>query len=413
MVSTPSAPAAPLPPGPGPLAGLLVLDLSRVLAGPYCSMMLGQLGARIVKIERPGAGDDTRGFGPPFVAGEAAYYLGCNSDKESVAIDLDHPRGRALGQRLAARADVVLENFRPGTAEKLGLGYEALRAHNERLVYCSISGFGHSGLPEYGRRGGYDLIVQGLGGIQSLTGPPEGPPFKVGTSIADLASGLHAVIGILAALEARHRTGRGQHVDVSMLDGQITLLSYQAQIHWATGADPRRMGNAHPNLVPYETYAASDGHFNIGVGTDAMFGALCRAVGRVEWLADTRFSTNAARVENRDALGTLLAPLFAARPVGEWLALCDRLAIPAGRIQSVSQAVAHEQVRARGTVRALPHPTAGTVNVVGLPFLLSDTPAGPRRAAPLLGEHTDAVLNELCGADTGELAALRRDGVIA
>jgi formyl-CoA transferase/CoA:oxalate CoA-transferase len=396
----------------GPLEGLVVLDLSRVLAGPSCSMMLGQLGARILKIERPGGGDDTRGFGPPFVEGEAAYYLGCNSDKESIALDLGEERGRALCRALVARADVLLENFRPGAAGRLGLGWEETHALNPRLVYCSISGFGHAGLDEFTRRGGYDLIVQGLGGIQSLTGPPEGPPCKVGTSIADLASGLHATIGILAALEARHRTGRGQHVDVSMLDGQIGLLSYQAQIHWATGGDPRRMGNAHPNLTPYETYAAKDGHFNIAVGTDAMFVAFCAGIGRAELAGDARFATNAARVKNRVELGALLAPIFAARTVEEWLGLCDRAAIPAGRIQTVSQALAHPQLAARGTVRALPHPKAGSVNVVGLPFRLSDTPAGPRRAPPLLGEHTDAVLEELCGLGAEERARLRADGVI-
>jgi formyl-CoA transferase len=332
-----------------PLDDLVVFDLSRILSGPYCSMYLGDFGARVIKLEHPDGGDDTRGFGPPFLGGESTYFMSINRNKESVALDLKDPRGRALALAIAARADVLLENFRPGALDRLGLDYATLAARNPRLIYCSVSGFGHAGDADWVRRPGYDLAIQGMGGLASLTGASDGPPFKFGTSIADMIAGLYALVGILVALHARERTGRGQHVDVSMLDGQISLLTYHAASYFATGKVPARRGNQHPSITPYETYRASDGFVNIAVGNDGQWRAFCAAVGAP--LAgrgdDPRFATNAARVERRDELAAILEPIVAARSVAEWLALCDGAGIPCGPIHSVAEALAHPQVAAR------------------------------------------------------------------
>jgi formyl-CoA transferase/CoA:oxalate CoA-transferase len=396
-----------------PLDDLLVLDLSRVLAGPYCSMYLADFGARVIKVEHPGEGDDTRGYGPPFLDSEAVYFLAINRNKESIAIDFKHPRGRALVTQLAARCDVLLENFRPGVLERVGLGPAAALAKNPRLVYVSVTGFGHAGLPEWSRRPGYDLILQGEGGLPSLTGPAEGAPYRVGVPIADLCAGLYALIGTLLALRARERTGRGQHVDVSLLDGQISLLTYQAGGVFATGRAPARMGNAHPSIAPYETFAAKDGHLNLACGNDALFRALAETIGRPELADDARFARNRDRVSNRDALLAVLAPIIADRPVADWLAALDRVGIPCGRIASVAEALAHPQVRARGMVQTVEHPRAGTIQVTGVPVRLSDTPGCVRAAPPLLGQHTREVLSQLCGLDAAEIAELERYGVVA
>jgi formyl-CoA transferase/CoA:oxalate CoA-transferase len=397
-----------------PLDDLLILDLSRILSGPFCSMYLGDLGARVVKIEHPDGGDDTRAFGPPFVGEppESTYFLSVNRNKQSVAIDMKNANGRALVQRLAARADVLLENFRPGALDRLGLDHRTLAAQNPRLVYTSISGFGHAGDPAWSRRPGYDVVIQGMGGLQSITGAPDGPPYKVGTSIADMVAGLYALVGTLAALHARARTGRGQHVDVSMLDGQISLLSYHAGAHLNAGARPGRQGNAHPSIAPYETFSAKDGWLNLAVGNDALWRAFAAAVGSpLTALADdARFATNAARVQNRAALLTVLTPLIAARTVEEWLVLCERAGVPAGPILGVEEALRHPQVLARHMVVPVEHPSAGAVRVTGVPFGLSETPAAVRTPPPQLGEHTDAVLAELLGLDAGELSRLRADG---
>jgi crotonobetainyl-CoA:carnitine CoA-transferase CaiB-like acyl-CoA transferase len=373
-----------------PLDDLVVLDLSRILSGPYCSMTLADFGARVIKLEHPDGGDDTRAFGPPFVGGESTYFMSINRNKESVAVDFKHPRGRELVLALARRCDVLLENFRPGALARLGLDYESLRAVNPRLIYCSISGFGHSGEPEWVRRPGYDLAIQGMGGLASLTGPAEGAPHKVGTSIADMIAGLYALAGILVALHARSRTGRGQHVDISMLDGQIALLTYHAGIHFATGAVPARRGNQHPSISPYETYRARDGFVNIAVGNDAQWRALCAAVGEplASVAADPELATNAARVEHRARLAALLEPLVAARTVDEWIALCDGAGIPCGPILDVAQALAHPQVRARDMVVPLAHPAAGAIRVTGVPLKLSETPGAVRTPPPPPGAHT-------------------------
>jgi formyl-CoA transferase/CoA:oxalate CoA-transferase len=395
-----------------PLDDLLVLDLSRVLAGPYCSMLLADFGARVIKIERPGEGDDTRGYGPPFLEGESTYFLATNRNKQSVALDFKHPRGRELLHELAARADVLVENFRPGVLERLGLGPTEALAKNPRLVYVSVTGFGHAGLPEWSRRPGYDLMLQGEGGLPSLTGPAAGPPYRVGVPIADLVAGLYAFAGTLLALCARARTGRGQHVDVSLLDGQISLLTYNAGIVFATGADPDRMGNAHPSIVPYETYRASDGFFNLACGNDSLFRILAQALGKPEWAADARFAKNADRVRNRQDLGALLDPLFLTQPVAHWIEVLDGAGIPCGRIATVSQALAHPQALARGMVAALEHPRAGPIRVTGVPVRLSEQPGSVRTPPPMLGEHTRVALAELLELSDGDLAGLARQGVI-
>jgi crotonobetainyl-CoA:carnitine CoA-transferase CaiB-like acyl-CoA transferase len=395
-----------------PLDDLTVLDLSRILSGPYCSMYLADFGARVIKLEHPDGGDDTRSFGPPFVGGESTYFMSINRNKESVAIDFKHARGRELLRALAARADIVLENFRPGALARLGLDYETVRALNPRAIYCSISGFGHSGDADWVRRPGYDLAIQGMGGLASLTGPADGAPYKVGTSIADIIAGLYALSGILVALHARARTGRGQHVDVSMLDGQISLLTYHAGIHFATGGVPARRGNQHPSISPYETYRAKDGFVNIAVGNDAQWRALCRAAGEPLGALgdDARFATNAARVERRAELANVLEPVVAGRTVDEWLALCDGAGIPCGPILNVAEALAHPQVQARGMVVPLRHPTAGDIRVTGVPVRLSDTPGAVRTPPPRLGEHTRAVLAEVLGLDAAAVDSLVEEG---
>jgi formyl-CoA transferase/CoA:oxalate CoA-transferase len=338
--------------------------------------------------------------------------MSINRNKESVAIDFKDARGRELARRLAARADVLLENFRPGALERIGLDYAQLRDANPRLIYCSISGFGHTGDPDWVRRPGYDLAIQGMGGLASLTGASDGPPFKFGTSIADMIAGLYALVGILVALHARERTGRGQHVDVSMLDGQISLLTYHAGIHFATGAVPSRRGNQHPSITPYETFRARDGFVNIAVGNDGQWRAFCAAVaGPLAALgSDPRYATNAARVERRAELETLLQPIVAARTVAEWIALCDGAGIPCGPIHSVAEALAHPQVLARDMVVPLQHPTAGDIRVTGVPVRLSETPGNVRTPPPRLGEHTRAVLRDLLAVDEETIAQLIATG---
>ena len=395
-----------------PLDDLLVLDLSRVLAGPYCSMYLADFGARVVKIERPGEGDDTRGYGPPFLGGESTYFMAINRGKQSVAIDFKQPRGLELLADIARRADVLLENFRPGVLDRLGLGPEQALALNPRLIYVSVTGFGHAGLPEWARRPGYDLIMQGEGGIPSTTGPIEGPPFRVGVPIADLIAGLYAFAGTLLALAARHRTGRGQHVDVSLLDGQISLLTYQAGINFATGELPRRMGNAHPSIVPYETYEAADGFVNIACGNDSLFEKFAALIGKPELARDARFAKNPDRVRNRDALNAILVPLVKQQPVASWTAQLDAAGIPSGRIATIADALAHPQVVARGMVQAIDHPTAGRIRVTGVPVHLSETPGAVRTPPPRLGEHTRDALRDLLGLSDANIDELARQKVV-
>lgn len=401
-------------PGPlrdGPLTGIKVLDLSRVLAGPYCSMALGDMGAEIIKVERPDGGDDTRRFGPPFINGVSTYYLAINRNKRSVALNLKHPDAKAILWQLIDEADVLLENFRPGALDRLGFDFEACIARNPRLVYCSISAFGHVGLPEWSKRPGYDVIMQGMGGIPSLTGPVEAGPHKVGASVADVVSGMYATQGIMLALFARERTGRGQHVDVSMFDGQVSLLTYLATAQLNTGVTPGRLGNRHLSVAPYSTFAAQDGHLNLAVANQKLWKRFCDLLARPDLLADPRFETNASRVEHNDALEAAIAPALAERTVEAWLAAFEAAGIPAGPVLTVDQVLAHPQLAARDMIVEMEHPEAGTVRATGVPLQLSETPGRARTAPPTLGADTDAVLAEI-GYDAAQIAALRETGAI-
>jgi formyl-CoA transferase len=391
-----------------PLDGLTVLDFSRVLAGPYCTMQLGDLGARVIKIEQPGRGDDTRAWGPPFVAGESAYFLSVNRNKESVALDLKHPAARRAIDTLLARADVLVENFRPGTMERLGLGHEAVAARHPRLVYCSISGFGQTG-PRRAEPG-YDAMIQAEAGLMSITGAAGGPPFRVGVAIGDIATGMFAVQGILAALLARARTGAGQRVDIAMLDAVTALLSYQASSAFATGVTPVRMGNRHPSIAPYDTFAASDGEFVLSVGNDDQFRRLAAVLGRDAVAEDPRYRTNADRVENAAALRADLSMLLAEWRRADVLTALKEAGVPSGAVRTITEALADPQLAARDMIVPLEHVVAGTIQVLGTPLKLSGTPPAIRLPPPALGQHTDAILSADAGLTASEIAALRRDG---
>ena len=393
-----------------PLAGVRVVDLSRVLAGPACSQSLADLGAEVLKIEHPEGGDDTRRFGPPFLESESTYYLSINRGKRSLALDFKHPRGLAVLFKLLAGADVLLENFRPGTLDKLGLGAEACRARFPRLIYASISAYGHDGLPEFSRQPGYDLMVQGLGGIQSLTGPVDGGPSKVGASIADVVSGMLTTQGILAALLRRERTGEGGRVDISMLDGQVALLTYLASATLNTGRPPRRAGNRHLSIAPYSTYAAADGWLNLAVANESLWRKLTEVMGCPEWATDPRFASNSARVQHIDELEAVLCPRLLAEPLATWLARFEAAGIPAGPVLTVDQTLAHPQLAARGMVLDVPHPRLGAVRLTGNPVRI-DEGSHAATPPPLLGEHSDEILKEY-GYSDADIAELRALGAV-
>jgi len=376
-----------------PLDGLTVLDFSRVLAGPYCTMQLGDLGARVIKIEQPGRGDDTREWGPPFVGTESAYFLSVNRNKQSLALDLKHPQARRVVDALVDRADVIVENFRPGTMERLGLGYDEIHARHPRAVYCSISGFGQTGPRRL--EAGYDAMMQAEGGLMSITGAAGGPPFRLGVAIADIATGMFAVQGILTALYARERTGTGQRVDIAMLDAVTALLTYQASSAFATGVTPTRMGNRHPSIAPYDTFTAADGDFVLAVGNDDQFRRVAEALGRADLAADERFRTNADRVRNGDALRERLAPLLASWTRADLLRALTAAGVPNGAVRSVTEALADPQLAAREMIVPLEHATAGPIRVLGTPLKLSDTPACVRTPPPTLGQHTVQILKEI------------------
>lgn len=393
-----------------PLAGIKVLDLTRVLAGPYCTMMLADMGADVAKVERPGAGDDTRAFGPPFLNGESAYFLSINRNKRSLTLNLKHEKALQIMRQLLETTDVVVENFRPGTMESFGFGYEAVQAFNPRIIFCSISGYGHSG-PD-AKLPGYDLIIQGEGGIASLTGDPDGPPYKVGSSQADIVAGMMGFQGILLALLARNQTGQGQKIDIGMLDCQVALLTYQAGIYFATGESPNRMGNQHPTITPYETYRCQDGYINLACGNDNLWRNFCRAIGQEAWIDDPRFHTNADRVEHRRQLGALLEPVIMQKPGQAWIDILQANGIPCGLIQSVGQVCDSPQVQAREMVVPLDHPKAGPIRVTGVPIKLSATPGAVTAPPPLLGEHTSEILNDWLQIPATEVESLRQDGVL-
>jgi len=401
-----------------PLDDLLVLDFSRVLAGPYCTMQLADLGARVIKIEQPGRGDDTRAWGPPFVGAESAYFLSVNRNKESLALDLKHPRARPIVEALLARADVVVENFRPGTMARLSLGYEEIAARHPRIVYCSISGFGQTGPRR--AEAGYDAMMQAEGGLMSITGAAGGPPFRLGVAIADIATGMFAVQGILAALFARERasregsaqTGRGQHVDIAMLDAVTALLTYQASIAFATGGTPTRMGNRHPSIAPYDTFAAADGDFVLSVGNDDQFQRLSRVLGRPGLATDPRFVSNADRVMNYDALRGELSPSLATWRRTDLVRALTAAGVPSAAVRNVTEALADPQLAAREMILPLEHLTAGSIRVLGTPLKLSATPAAVRTPPPSLGQHTTAILRDDLGLSGVEIEALQESGAV-
>ncbi len=394
----------------GPLDGLTVLDFTRVLSGPYCTMLLADMGASVIKIEQPGRGDDTRAWGPPFINGESAYFLSINRNKESVTIDLKHPDSRAVLDRLLERADVVVENFRPGTMDRLDLGFEALAPRYPRLVYCSISGFGQTG-PRRAEPG-YDAVMQGEGGLMSITGDAGGPPFRLGVAIVDIVSGMFAAQGIAMALLARVRTGRGQRVDVAMLDATAALLTYQAGIYFATGATPGRMGNRHPTIAPYETFPAADDDFVVAVGNDQQWRRFCQVIGAPELGEDERFATNRARVDRYDELRPMLVKRLGLRARADWVRDLKAAGVPCGSVRDVAEVLQDVQLDARQMIETVDHVSAGAVKVMGVPIKLSDTPGAVRTAPPALGQHTDRILSEVAGFSAAEIASLRASRAI-
>jgi crotonobetainyl-CoA:carnitine CoA-transferase CaiB-like acyl-CoA transferase len=392
-------------PASAPLSGVRVLDFSRVLAGPYCTMVLADLGADVIKVERPGSGDETRGWGPPFVGGEAGYFLAVNRGKRSLALDLAHPGASAVIEALIAGADVVIENFRPGVAQRLGLGYEDLARRRHGLVYCSITGFG-SGREPAGRPG-YDFVVQAESGLMSITGEPDGAPAKVGVAVVDVLTGLHAASGILAALHARAISGEGRRIEVSLLDSALAGLINVAQGALITGAEAARYGNAHPSIVPYEPFPAADGWIAVAAANDALWQALCRALEREDLAADGRLTLNRGRVAHRDELIASLRETFAQHPVEHWLSRLDAHGVPAGKIRGVHEALEAAAGAGRPATVTVEHPSAGPLPVVGSPIRMD--PGGPStpQPPPLLGQHTRTILTEL-GLDAD---ALIRSGV--
>jgi formyl-CoA transferase len=403
------------------LGHLRVLDLTRVLAGPWCTQLLADLGADVIKIERPGSGDDTRGWGPPYLkdaqgrdTSEAAYYLSANRGKRSVTIDISKPEGQRLVRELAKKSDIVVENYRVDQLAKYGLDYASVAALNPRLIYCSITGFGQTG--PYRERAGYDFIIQGMGGFMSITGErddlPGGGPQKAGVAVSDLMTGMYSAVAILAALAHRDVTGQGQHLDLALFDVMVAMLANMNMNYLVSGKAPGRAGNAHQNIVPYQVFAAADGHVIIAVGNDGQYVKFCEIAGRPDLATDPRFAKNADRVRNRAVLVPMLEEIVRARPVAFWTEKLEAAGVPCGPINSIAQALADPQIVARGLRIDLPHPLAGRVPLVGNPIRMSATPPAYDRPPPLLGEHTDAVLRELVGCSEQELQSLRQAGAI-
>lgn len=405
----------------GPLSHLRVLDLSRILAGPWCSQLLGDLGAEIIKVERPGEGDDTRGWGPPFLAdgeggepGDAAYFLCANRNKKSVTIDFTQAEGQAVLRRLIAKCDILVENFKVGGLRKYGLDYDSLKSVNPRLIYCSITGFGQNG--PYAPRAGYDFLIQAMGGLMSITGrkagEPGAGPQKVGVALTDILTGLYGSVGILAALQHRDRTGEGQHIDVALLDVHVACLANQAMNYLVGGTAPVALGNSHPNIVPYQDFPTSDGHMVIAVGNDAQFARLCDVLGDAEIAADPRYASNRGRVENREALIPVLNRLTVRETTDEWVTRLEGAGVPCGPINDLEGVFKDPQIVARGMRIALPHGKGGSAPGVANPLRLSETPVSYRLAPPVLGADTQAVLRDLAGLDDGHLTRLRKARIV-
>jgi crotonobetainyl-CoA:carnitine CoA-transferase CaiB-like acyl-CoA transferase len=403
----------------GALDGVRIVDLTRVLAGPFCTQLLADYGAEVIKIERPGVGDDTRRWGPPYLKGadgedttESTFYLSANRNKRSVTIDISRPEGRELILGLLKQADVLIENYRVGALARYGLGYDDLAGEFPGLVYCSITGFGQTG--PYAARPGYDLMAQGLGGIMSVTGAPDGDPMKVGVGIADIMTGMHASTAILAALRHRDRTGAGQHIDLALLDTQVSWTAYHAVEYLNLGTNPERLGNAHASVVPYGVFPSADGHVIVAAGNDDQFAKLCRVAGREELIDDPRFATNPSRIAHRNALEEIVRGILATRTTDDWVALLEEAGVPCAPINTMDRVFADPQTRARGTAIEMEHTSSATgkVGLAASPAKLSETPLSYRLPPPTLGQNTDEVLSDLLGLDDARLAALRADGVI-
>jgi len=403
------------------LGHIRILDLTRVLAGPWCAQNFADLGAEVIKVERPGNGDDTRSWGPPYLRDqngdnttEAAYYLAANRGKQAITVDISTVEGQEIIKKLAAKSDVVLENYKVGQLKKYGLDYASLKEIKPDLVYCSITGFGQNG--PYAHRAGYDFIVQGMGGFMSLTGErddlPGGGPQKAGVAIADLMTGMYATIAVMAALTHRDRTGEGQYIDMALLDVQVAMLANMNTNYLASGKPPVRWGNAHPNIVPYQTFATSDGHIIVAAGNDGQYKKFVSAGGEAHLATDDRFSTNPARVANRDVLIPLLADMVRRKSRQEWIALLEDAGVPCGPINQLDDVFSDPQVIARGMQISLPHPTAGSVKLVGSPMKLSATPPDYQAPPPLLGQHTDQILKSVLEYDDEQLSQLRQRGII-
>jgi len=405
----------------GPLSHIRVLDLSRVLAGPWASQNLADLGAEVIKLERPGHGDDSRSFGPPWIKDgdgrdtrDSAYFSSANRGKKSVTLNIAVPEGQAIARELAATADVLIENYKYGDLARYGLGYDDVRDLNPRIVYCSVTGFGQSG--PYRERPGYDFMIQGMGGMMSVTGEPDdapgGGPQRAGVPIADIITGMYASIAICAALAHRERSGKGQHLDLALLDSQIALLAYQNSNYFATGVPPRRIGNLHPNIVPYQPFRCADGEVILACGNDNLYRKFCQAAGCAELAADPRFATNAKRVENRGELTRLLGAVFSKRRKSEWLELLEAAGVPNGPINDVAQVYQEPQVKARGIRMELSHAAGASLPLVASPMRFSETPVEYRQAPPVLGQHTDEVLRTLLKKSAEDIARLRAAKVI-
>ena len=392
-----------------PLSGVKVLDISRVLTGPFATMLLGDLGAEIIKVEMPGTGDETRAWGPPFIEGESAYYLSINRNKKSIAVNLKAPEGKEIIYRLAKEADAMIENFLPGTVERLGLDYGKIKAINPGIVYCSISGYGQDG--PYRNHPAYDLLMQGEGGLMSITGEKDGDPVRIGVALIDIGAGMYAVIAILSALMTKKETGRGQYIDISLLDTEVSWLTYMATNYFASGKNPVRLGSAHPSIVPYRAYRAKDKYFILAVGNDAIWQRFCAALG-FPFADDPKFVTNEQRVAHREELDRLLADLFIQREAAHWVEILHAHKVPCGMINAVSEVVSHPQVLHRGMVVEMEHEKAGKIKVLGNPINFSEMPVQYRTPPPLLGQHTDEILSGL-GYPAQEIARLKASGVIS